>query len=385
MVALALKIYFRKIYLVGHAKVPSDKPIIIASNHPMAFCDACLLACFLDRPLHFLVRGDVFHPAWLWFFEWTNQIPIYRFRDGFGNMRKNAQTFAKVNEKLKDGAAVLIFAEGNTKLQKRLDPLQKGPARIAFGAMQEYGLPDLAMVPMGINYSDGSRFRSDVFLSVGDAISLSDYDISTREQKNESIADLTTHLYDALLPHVIHLASVDREELLNPLDRWEYPYRRDRIWPILDERPDRFIAQKNLAKTLNEMSDEQLQQLKQRFEKEKSHGAAQPLRILLLAVTMPLMVLGFVLNALPFYLAKGIADKKIKMVEFYTPVRIGLAIVFTTVYLVILMVVAAYSFGWPGIFAVLLFPILGYLAIMIYEEIFFVGQPGNAVLHSIKI
>lgn len=350
----------------------------------MAFCDACLLACFLDRPLHFLVRGDVFKPAWLWFFEWTNQIPIYRFRDGFGNMRKNAQTFSKVNDKLKDGAAVLIFAEGNTKLQKRLDPLQKGPARIAFGAMEQHGLEELMMVPIGINYSDGSRFRSDVYLSVGGPIPLADFDISTREQRTSSVRALTSQLYDALLPHVIHLDSVQREHLHAPLDRSEYPFLRDRIWPILDERPDRFRVQKKLAHDLNEMSDEQVTKLEARLKSEENRGIAHPLRILLLAVTMPLLILGFVLNALPFYLAKWIATKRVKLVEFYTPVRIGLTIVFMLLYLLIFSVIAALFWGMAGFFFVLLIPILGYLAIVIREEILFVEQPGKSILKTIK-
>jgi len=382
LVALALKMYFRKIYLVGHNKVPGDQPIIIAANHPMAFCDACLLACFLERPLHFLVRGDVFQPAWLWFFEWTNQIPIYRFRDGFGNMRKNAESFVKVNDKLKDGAAVLIFAEGNTKLQKRLDPLQKGPARIAFGAMEQHGLPDLAMVPIGINYSDGSQFRSDVYLSVGDPIALADFDISSKEKKNASVRELTAQLYDALLPHVIHLDTVEREDLHGPLDRCEYPFLRDRIWPILDERPDRFRAQKNLAQHLNQMADLQVQRLKERVQTENMRSTTHPFRILLLALTMPFLVLGFLLNALPFYAAKLIAKKRVKLIEFYTPVRIGLTIVFMILYLAVFSIVGALSWGWPGFLFVLLTPILGYLAIIIREEIFFVEQPGKSILKT---
>ena len=136
---------------MGKEKIPLDKPLLLSCNHPMAFTEACLLACFLDRPLYFLVRGDVFNSKSNWFLEKTHQIPIYRFRDGFSNMRRNASSFAWAHQALSDGKAILIFSEGNTKLQKKLSPLQKGLASLAFGAYEEKDVQGLVIVPIGIN------------------------------------------------------------------------------------------------------------------------------------------------------------------------------------------------------------------------------------------
>ena len=57
---------------------------------------------------------------------------------------------------------ILIFSEGNTRMQKKLAPLQKGLARLAFGAYAEKNVQDIQIVPVGVNYSNGKLFRSDV-------------------------------------------------------------------------------------------------------------------------------------------------------------------------------------------------------------------------------
>ncbi len=364
LVATTLKIYFRKIYLLHEERIPGDVPLVIAANHPMAFCDACLLACFLNRPLHFLVRGDVFVKRWEWFFKWTNQIPIYRFRDGFGNMRKNATTFHRVYQHLNQGAAVLIFAEGDTRLRKHLGALQKGPARIAFGAIEEADTQNLHMLPIGINYSDGKQFRSDVLISIGEAIDLSTYDIQTRDAKKDAVLHVTRHLYDRLIPHVIHCKDKKTEDVHRALVK-DYEECR---WPILDTDSSRFEYEKALAEELNGLGEEALEaRLQEHSSKKKSRPGV--LHILTICLLMPLTILGIVLNALPFFLAKGIANRRVGLVEFYSPVRIGLSMILEILWLLILLVPALYWFGPIALVGIFLIPMLGYLAAMVYEEI----------------
>ena len=77
---IALKTYFSKIYLNGLEKIPADKPIILAANHPSAFLEPCILATTLPRPLHFMVRGDLFQkPLYRALLMSLHMIPMYRF------------------------------------------------------------------------------------------------------------------------------------------------------------------------------------------------------------------------------------------------------------------------------------------------------------------
>ena len=122
---LFLRLYFRKTIVYGLEHIPKKGPLIVASNHPSAFLEASIMGTILGRPLHYLVRGDMFHPKFQWLFDWTNQIPIYRQKDGISNLRKNASSFELTYRKLADGEAVLIFPEAKTILEKRMRPIQR--------------------------------------------------------------------------------------------------------------------------------------------------------------------------------------------------------------------------------------------------------------------
>jgi 1-acyl-sn-glycerol-3-phosphate acyltransferase len=137
LVGFTLRIFFRKIYIIGTVHVRADKPQLIASNHPSGFLEPLIMACFFPKPLHFLVRGDVFDNPFLRpLLRGTNQIPVFRFRDGFSRLRENSQSIDESLDVLKNNQNLLIFAEGNTQSIKKLRPLQKGISRIAFQSME---------------------------------------------------------------------------------------------------------------------------------------------------------------------------------------------------------------------------------------------------------
>ncbi|MBL0190325.1 MAG: 1-acyl-sn-glycerol-3-phosphate acyltransferase [Saprospiraceae bacterium] len=84
-----LFVFFRKIYLVGKENIPQTGPVILASNHPNAFTEACIYAVIQPRPVHFLTRADVFkNPLANKILRSLNMLPIYRFRDGYSSLQK---------------------------------------------------------------------------------------------------------------------------------------------------------------------------------------------------------------------------------------------------------------------------------------------------------
>jgi len=91
---LAFRLYFRRMFIFGRERIPKKGPVIFLVNHPSTFLEACIIASNQHRDLHFLVRGDMFEKKWLLpILRSTNQIPIYRFKDGFGKLRNNKSTF----------------------------------------------------------------------------------------------------------------------------------------------------------------------------------------------------------------------------------------------------------------------------------------------------
>mmetsp|Transcript_46799 Transcript_46799/g.92096 ORF Transcript_46799/g.92096 Transcript_46799/m.92096 type:complete len:679 (+) Transcript_46799:24-2060(+) len=78
-----------------------------------------------------------------------------------------SDVFESVFDRLVSGGSVGIFPEGGSHDRTELLPLKAGVSIMALGAMAKYpGLP-LTIVPVGINYFKGHRFRSRVFVDIG--------------------------------------------------------------------------------------------------------------------------------------------------------------------------------------------------------------------------
>ena len=118
---------------------------------------------------------------------------------------------------LLDGKNILILAEGQTKHEKRLRPIQKGTARMAFGAIEKFGVLDIAVVPVGVNYTDSHRFRSEVMMEMGAPIYLKELMSVYRENPRKAVKQLTDSIADSLKKLVIHIDDEHDDDLVNNL------------------------------------------------------------------------------------------------------------------------------------------------------------------------
>lgn len=175
LVQIGLKVYFRQIHLSGFENIPGDKPYILALNHPTAFLEPVIMAANLNKPIHFLVRGDHFKKSFFRFLlKQGNMIPVFRQKEsGFGSLKHNYDTFSLCFEYLSKGKIVALFPEGRTEHEKRLRPIQRGIARIAFGTLAQFpDMEDLFILPVGVNYADALAFRTTAYLHIGEPISV---------------------------------------------------------------------------------------------------------------------------------------------------------------------------------------------------------------------
>ncbi len=193
LAALTLKTNFRKIYFSNVDLIPDDHPVILAVNHPTAFIEPCVLACFQPYSLHFLVRGDFFaKPLFRYLLERLHMIPVYRLKDGgFTKVKNNYSTFERCYVALQAQKTLMILAEGSCTHEKRLRPIRKGTARIAFGAYEKYQIEDLRIVPIGVNYAAAESYRTDLMIEVGTPICLEDYLDQYQKEPQMAIRQLT--------------------------------------------------------------------------------------------------------------------------------------------------------------------------------------------------
>ena len=325
-----LRAYYRHIDLTGLEHIPADAAVILAANHPTAFIEPCLLACFQRRPLWFLARGDLFkNRVAIWFLRAVNILPVFRFKDGgYGRLKDNFSTFKACYGALSKRKAIMILAEGSCVHEKNLRPLQRGAARLALGALdRDATLPDVYVVPVGCNFTHPERMRSQVMIRCGTPLLASAYLADYRASEATAVRALTAELEQRLSPLVVQFPDQDRAglgEARLALDRARH--QTDLTYGITSsgEQLDRELV---LAAT-TPPADPPLTRWFNRLDRQgitaaaflavTQHGEPATAAVWWRALLGGLLVLPLV----PLVLAaEFIAATQPKHVEFYSPVR----------------------------------------------------------------
>ena len=380
---IGFRVFFRKIYFSNQASIQSDKPIIFAVNHPTAFLDPVLVGTFLDPIVHFIVRGDVFNSSFVRaILASLKMYPIFRFRDGYSSLKNNQATMDLCYKFLSEGKNILILAEGETKHEKRMRPIQKGTARMAFGAIEKYGDLDILVVPVGVYYTDSHRFRSEVMIEVGEAIPLKKLMPTYHENPRKAIKQLTDEISDGMRKNIIHIADEADDEMANKLLEIQRNDIEKSYFPMYSTSNVLLKKEYKAVEMLNKMNPEQKETLAKSVEKyEKSLteydvkdvGVVQSQKYSF--VTTLVIILGFIpyligvlANGLPLLLAKNFANGKVKKIEFHSSVRFGVGLVGYMIYWLLFFVAALISGNNMFLIAVFVAPFLGFFALF-YDEI----------------
>jgi len=256
--ALALKIFFRKIYFTNRNRIPDGKPLILAINHPTAFIEPCILACFLPIKLYFLVRGDLFKKAhFRKMLNLLHMVPIFRKQEGLDQLSKNDETFDFCYKALKDHKTVVILPEGKTIQEKRLRPIRKGLARIAFGTYEKYGDIDLHIVPIGVNFTEADKFRSVAMFDVGESIRLKDYYDQYQENPQRTIRNLTNKVKEGLENHIVNIPNPKDDELAEDIFTLLRNNHPEKIFPIVSEDRQLLEGEMDIANYVSQMSEDE--------------------------------------------------------------------------------------------------------------------------------
>ncbi len=196
----ALWFRFRKRQMVFHAPPPRGRGAILAANHQNAVLDSITLAACSPQTPFTLSRASLFDNRILRYLLNTVQnIPIYRFRDGFGKMRRNPGVFRHFTEILGDGGWLAIYPEGSHLIKHTLRPLQKGVARIAFAAQEAQGWrQEIPIIPVGFQYEDHTAFGSRLLVQFGPPISSLAFNEAYAEDPRRAERELTGQVFEGI-------------------------------------------------------------------------------------------------------------------------------------------------------------------------------------------
>lgn len=367
---LAFLAFYRRIRVSGRNLVPQGVPVIFTANHPTAFIEPCFLACYSGRNLHFMTRGDVFVNPWVHrLLRQVHLIPVFRFRDGYGNLKKNERSFGEARRVLVRNGAVLIMAEGGMRHEKRLRPIQRGAARLAFDAMEKDGLHDVWIQPVAVNYTAAERARSEMMVAFLPPFSARSYWEDYRERPQAALEAVTARIGKDLRSRVVHIRQPDNEELTEAVlellrDRDALPW-----WKVLVEEEASLLREIGVADRIDRLSPVSRVELEKAWKafRDALRASDMSIRELSLArsrkstpsrfmipVLRSIRLLALLPHALPVWLARTITARTVRIIEFRSSVLLG-SLMFIGLFWWTICALLALSFlGNFGILAVLI-------------------------------
>ena len=365
----ALYIFYKNIIVDDLKNIPNDKPSIFACTHPNSFLDAIIIGAYSPRKLYFLARSDVFNtPFKMWLLSRMNLIPIYRLQEGAENLHKNEETFSRSFEIMKKGGSILIFSEGISVTDKLVRPLKKGTARIAFGAesFNDFKL-DLQIIPMSLNYTHPTLFRSEVIVGIKEPIAVKKYQEIYEESEMKAIRQFNQELFEGIKNATIIVEEKTEAgktyEVVAPILRAELNNHKNRL-----SKEQEWVVKSTQDKIVNMAANYPIHQSKL-IEKEIKSGTVSFFKQLLTAIVFYIFWLfGYLPNAIPFIAAKKITKKTVKLIEFYASVRLCLSVVLYIIYLPIISFILGSVLEINFLVISILFILLGSLYLKVRDQ-----------------
>ncbi|HLC21607.1 MAG TPA: lysophospholipid acyltransferase family protein [Candidatus Methylomirabilis sp.] len=220
LIRLMLKVYFRSIEVVGREQIPQKGPAILASNHPNSTIDPFVVGNLAGRKVNFLAMSSFFERrAIAWFLSRCGVILIHRRQDDPTKMDQNVSSFEAVLRALEKREAIGIFPEGVTHDDLKVRKIKTGAARMSLEAEAKYHFRlGVQVVPIGLNYMDKTRFRSDLLINVGEPMEAKPYEEAYRRDPQAAVKAMTEELQHRMEALIVNLEEPGLKQLQQALE-----------------------------------------------------------------------------------------------------------------------------------------------------------------------
>jgi glycerol-3-phosphate O-acyltransferase/dihydroxyacetone phosphate acyltransferase len=392
---LALRVYFRRIEVVGLNNIPRDAAIIFVLNHPNALVDPVFLLCLAPRRVSFVAKAPLFRiPVVGYFVRALDSLPAYRRQDEGESVARNVETFAAARRLLASGGSIGICPEGVSHNEPRLKPLKTGAARIALGAVSAGEAIDVRIVPVGLYYTEKTTFRSSALLYFGEPLRVEPARVdSDGVPQRAAVRELSDRIEKALREVMLHaeqeeaLSLIGRAEKIFSAEEISEPDEEQRLTRSLELR-QRFLLGYAFYRSRAPKRIVAIEARITRFEYELKQAGIDPsdlslpptatgtlLRLLgqiaTCALLAPFALLGAAVHYPAYrfggYLARRLAQKDQDVLSTF---KIASAMLFFPLTWIIAAIISWRFAGWLGaVAAVVVIPLAGYAAVRFFEEI----------------
>lgn len=394
IIGSGVKLFYKEINVNNISNLNKKGAKIIIANHPQTLMDGWILAQLSKDRVYAVAKGTFFdNKLKNWFLRSLGLIPINRATESKTKGVNNVNSFESCYKILEAGKTLVIFPEGNSHAEKVLRELKTGTARIALETEKRNdGKLDLSIIPVGLIYLQGEKFRSSIQVNVGERIEVLPY--------------LEDYINGNGSPHkkLTEDFRVSLENLLIGSNMSEYEDTVDGIAALLESKyieteEEGVIKDVNLAKDtyarINEIivseptkMDEivslyqqitlQLQQLEIKAEfLDRNYRPWMFIRQIILSslfiiLSLPFYFIGLLCNLIPYKLVDWITLKLNESIEYYAPVAILISLILYPLYywgvIVLIDQINTITF-WPRLILFFSFPVFGLMAYYIHHYI----------------
>jgi hypothetical protein len=258
---------------------------------------------------------------------------------------------------------------------------------------------DVLVIPVGLNFTAAYKFRSKLFIDIGEPISVKKYKEKYLSDKVRTINEFTKVVEARMAEHMVVLNNPDSDKLFENLEEiYMYQWLKNKGQDVNDLEAS-YHGSKEIAEMINHMDAQNPQHAISLREKTthyikrlRSSGLRDHLLrpesidnisvltfirdYLIIFMGMPVYAIALCLHYPPYFLAKKFCDKNIKNIEFFASVYANLAMIIWMVYAAIQIIAVGLVFrDWFILagYAVIVLPLTGFFALWYYpvkEKIF---------------
>ena len=267
LVKTMFRIFYEKVVVLHKERFRFKNACITVSNHPSTLTDPLHVAKETIKQSFFLANAGLFKSKiGNWFFNTFYCIPVERPQDVGGRKIQNDDAFKRADEHLSKNGCLYIAPQGRSRMVRRLGyEIKTGTARIALSAenKNDFNL-GLTILPVGLNYTDPTSFRSRVLINVGEPIKIAEYKKIHLENPRQAVVQLTQDLEDRMRTLVLDTEDEDEELMVQRME-----HLLDSKAPLSLE--DNFFRTKKLIKKLHELKAVKSEQYQSLVEATRGH------------------------------------------------------------------------------------------------------------------
>lgn len=334
-VRFAFWLTHKKVVVTGLEHIPKDKPVIFAPNHQNALMDPLAVVCTNPLQTLWLARADIFKlKAARSALKFMKMLPVYRIRDGKDNLANNEQIFSQVIGILEAKKSIGLFPEAAHSYKRQMLPHKKAIPRIALEAEEKNKFSlNLNIVPVGIYYDHYWSFNRTLIVCYGKPIEVDKYRDEYVENPQKAMLSLRDEIFTEISQLTMQIGSKtnysnyeEMRKLAHSGNSQHYFFSKKRILQQFEAENKLIAKLERLEHDNPQLAQKLIDDATSYFTEIRKAGLTDNqlvssqnsgfiklfLHILASIVSLPVFCIGFILNAIPFYIPRIFFRGKVK-------------------------------------------------------------------------